>query len=239
MVGFTAPWDAWLHLDGAGPNAHVWGQLAVLLSHGGAMSIVTAFNVVLVAGIVCALLGAWLRTWGSATLSVGVMQDRQMRGDSVVAEGPYRYLRNPLYVGAWLNALAMSLLMPVSGAVFAVVGLVGFQMRLILGEEAFLREKLGVAYVEYCARVPRIVPLLRPSPTSQKRDVGHPDLDHAKVQWGRAALAEVFMWGAALSFAVAGWRYDAHLLIQCVLVWLGVSLVVKGLGVAAVEADPN
>ena len=45
-------------------------------------------------------LGAWLRTWGSATLSVGVMQDRQMRGDSVVAEGPYRCLRNPLYVGA-------------------------------------------------------------------------------------------------------------------------------------------
>jgi len=27
------------------------------------------------------------------------------------------------------------------------------------------------------------------------------------------------------SFAVLGWRYDATLLIQCVLVWLGVSLV--------------
>jgi uncharacterized membrane protein len=40
------------------------------------------------------------------------------------------------------------------------------------------------------------------------------------------------MWGMAGSFAVAGWRYDAHLLIQCLLVWVGVSLVVKGLGVA-------
>ena len=38
------------------------------------------------------------------------------------------------------------------------------------------------------------------------------------------------MWGVAGSFAVAGWRYNAALLIQCVLVSLGVSLVLRALG---------
>src|ERR1017187_4169193 len=51
LLGFVAPWDLVLHLDGVGPNgapgqlagwggnAHVWGLLAVLLSKGSAMSI--------------------------------------------------------------------------------------------------------------------------------------------------------------------------------------------------------
>jgi hypothetical protein len=37
------------------------------------------------------------------------------------------------------------------------------------------------------------------------------------------------MWGVAVTFAALGWRYDAHLLIQGVLVSLGASLVVKGM----------
>jgi protein-S-isoprenylcysteine O-methyltransferase Ste14 len=231
-LGFVAPWDIWLHLDGAGPNAHVWARLAVMLSRGGAldpnqqggwgprMSITAAFNAVLVAAIVCAAVGAWLRTWGSACVGVDVMSDQQMRGDAVVADGPYRYVRNPLYLGAWFNLLALTLLMRPSGAVFALVLVVLFQVRLIFGEEDFLRGKLGEAYAAYCAKVPRLLPALR-KPTSQNRDVGHPP------QWGRAALAEIFMWGVAASYAVAGWRYDANLLLRCVLVSLGVSLIVK------------
>jgi hypothetical protein len=57
-LGFTAPWDLVLQLDGSGPNSHVWGQLAVLLSRGGALSISAAFNLVLVVGIVCAVAAA-------------------------------------------------------------------------------------------------------------------------------------------------------------------------------------
>jgi protein-S-isoprenylcysteine O-methyltransferase Ste14 len=227
VLGFVAPWDFVLHLDGAGPNgagnAHVWGLLAVLLSQGGAMSIAAAFNLLLAVAIACALAGAWLRTWGSAYLGADVMRDTSMRSDGVVADGPYRYVRNPLYLGSWLNLLALALLMPASGAAFAIVMLIGFHLRLVLGEEAFLREKLGEPYAAYCAKVPRILPALR-KPRSQERDLGHP---LPKPRWGQAALAEIFMWGSAVSFAVLGWRYNATLLLQCVLVSLGVSLVVK------------
>src|SRR5580698_117550 len=96
-LGFWAPWNYWLHLDGTGPNAHVWGMLAVLISKTGVVGIATAFDVVLVAGIIWAVKGAWLRTWGSAYISVGVMRDKEFNGDRVMADGPYRYMRNPLY----------------------------------------------------------------------------------------------------------------------------------------------
>jgi protein-S-isoprenylcysteine O-methyltransferase Ste14 len=219
ILGFVAPWDFVLHLDGTGPNAHVWARLAIFLSRNGATTIGAAFNGLLIAGIVCAGLGAWMRTWGSAYLGVDVMRDGQMRGDRVVADGPYRYVRNPLYLGVLIHTLALALLMPASGAIFALVLVVIFQVRLIFGEEAFLREKLGEPYVEYCAKVPRLMPALRP------RVAG----SGARPQWVRAAVAEIFMWGVTASFAVLGWRYDATLLIQCVLVWLGVSLVAHAL----------
>jgi hypothetical protein len=149
------------------------------------------------------------------------MSDRQMRSDTVMAAGPYRYMRNPLYLGSWLNALALTLLMRPSGAVFTVVALVGFHLRLILAEEAHLRAKLGEPYAAYCAQVPRIVPSPGPRVAASE----------TLPQWGRAAAAEVYMGLSAAAFALLGWRYDRLLLLQSVLVSLGVALVVKGLGI--------
>jgi protein-S-isoprenylcysteine O-methyltransferase Ste14 len=199
VFGFVAPWNVEMHLDGTGPNAHLWGMLAALLSKTGIMSIQSAFNVVLGMGILCAVTGAWLRTWGSAYLGADVMSDATMRGEGVVADGPYRHLRNPLYLGAWVNTLAVALLMPASGAVFTIVLIVLFQMRA------------------YCARVPRLLPALRPRIAASG----------ARARWTQAVLAEIMMWGVTVSFAVLGWRYNAFLLTKCVLVWLGVSLVVR------------
>ncbi len=218
VLGFVAPWNAVLPLDGTGSNAHLWGVLAALLSKTAMMSIGPAFNVVLVVGILCAGIGAWLRTWGSAYLGTDVMRDTALRAEGVVADGPYRHLRNPLYLGAWIHTLALALLMPASGAVFTIVVLIGFQMRLILGEETFLAGKQGESYRAYCAQVPRLWPSFRPRISASG----------ARPRWAQAALAEIFMWGVTVSFAVLGWRYDAFLLTKCVLVWLGASLAVRG-----------
>lgn len=111
------------------------------MSKTGIMSIKSAFDVVLGVGILCAGAGAWLRTWGPAYLGTDVMRDTTMRGEGVVADGPYRHVRNPLYLGAWIHTLALALLMPASGAIFTIVLLVLFQMRLILAEESFLGGK--------------------------------------------------------------------------------------------------
>jgi hypothetical protein len=69
----------------------------------------------------------------------------------------------------------------------------------------------------YCALVPRLMPALQPRVAASG----------AHARWMQAALAEIMMWGMTASFAVLGWRYDAFLLTKCVLVWLGLSLVVR------------
>jgi protein-S-isoprenylcysteine O-methyltransferase Ste14 len=225
-LGFSAPWNYALHLDGTGPNTHVWGQLAVALSRVG-VNITVAFNVILAIGIFFAFAGAALRTWATANLGPEVMRGETLHGQALVANGPYRYIRNPLYLGLWFNAMALALLMPLSGAIFMLVLLVLFQLRLMLAEEVYLTAQLGPAYADYCARVPRIAPRLRVNIGANS----HPKDSLATARWGRAALAEIFLWGTAVSFAAVGWQYNAHLLIQCVLVSLGLALVAKGVAI--------
>jgi len=226
LLGFLAPWNWALHLDGRGPNAHTWGLLAVNLAKSSGLAINAAFNVVLAIAIVCAFAGAWLRTWGSAYIGAGVMLDHNLRGDAVVADGPYRYMRNPLYLGTMFNTLALSILMSATGAVFTIVAIALFQVRLILAEERFLTGKLGAPYVEYAKRVPRIVPALRPRVPASG----------ARGRWLEAVLAEIYQWGMAASYAAVGWMYNAGLLVQCVLISLGVSLVVRAFPVRTQKA---
>ena len=217
VLGFLAPWNYALHLDGAGPNTHLWGQLAIQLSRAG-MNISAAFNAILAIGIVLAFAGAALCTWASAYSGSQLLHGAAPASDTLVADGPYRLLRNPLTLGSWLNALALALLMPFTGAIFALVLLILFQLRWMLAEEAQLSARFGQAYVDYCARVPRLVPALRSGLASSG----------VRAHWGHAALAEIFLWGTAVSFAAFGWQYNAHLLIQCVLVSLGAALIARG-----------
>ena len=84
-----------------------------------------------------------------------------MKAGAVMADGPYRYVRNPLYLGVWFMVAAMAFLMPPTGALFAMTLLTVFLLRLILGEEAFLSAQLGEPYQAYLRAVPRLIPRLR------------------------------------------------------------------------------
>ena len=221
-LGFWAPWNGWLHLDPAGANAHTWGLLAVNLMQVG-LNISTAFQLLLWAAILCAFAGVALRTWGGAYLGAAVVQAPGMytaNADGMTGllqDGPFRYVRNPLYLGTFLHTLAVSLLMPRSGAILTLILISVLQIRLILAEEPFLTARLGAPYQAYCGLVPRLLPALRPR-VAARGVVPH---------WTQAALGESYMWGVALAFAVAGWRYNATLLLQCLIVSLGISLLLR------------
>ena len=107
-------------------------------------------------GALVAAIGAVLRVWGTAYLGYGVVHHGDMQGGAVMAAGPYRYVRNPLYLGGWFMILAISLLMPPSGALFMLVLITIHFLRLILGEEAFLSARQGEPYREYLRAVPRL-----------------------------------------------------------------------------------
>lgn len=222
VLGFVAPWNRWLHLD----TVRTWQWLAAWPARAGWLSFSASTNAVLAFGVVFALAGALLRTWGAAYLGSGVVKDTAMHGDRMVAAGPYRYMRNPLYLGTFLHTFALALLMLPSGALFTITAIGLVELRLMLAEEAFLTVKLGEPYRAYCAAVPRILPSLR----ARVPDSG------ARPSWGIGFLGEIYMWGVVLSFVAFGWRYNSMLIIQGVLVSLGVSLVARAFVPKPVEA---
>ncbi len=220
-LGFFAPWNYLLN-QGSGASdiwsgKAVWLPAALEIERAGWLSLTGASNLLLALGVLFALAGAALRTWGAAYLGAAVVKDGGMHGEAVVADGPYRHLRNPLYLGTFLHTFALALLMPASGAVFAIVAIGIEQLRLIGGEESFLEAKLGLRYLDYKARVPSLLPSIRARvPGSGMRPA-----------WGTAVLGEIYMWGVAVAFASVGTRYNAMLVTQGVLIALGVSLVAR------------
>ena len=215
-LSFYAPWNQLFHLD-ARPT---WVYLAVWAARGVFHAATIAL---LLLGTLLALAAASLRTWGSAYLGSGIVHASDLHGDQMVAAGPYRFVRNPLYLGTFLHTLVLALLMSPSGAIVCIVLVGVFQLRLIGAEEDFLTAQFGEPYVAYLATVPRLIPSLRP----RLRASSQP------ARWGTSFLGESYMWGTALTFGVAVYlaladgRYDTLLIIRGVIISLGVSLVVR------------
>jgi len=81
---------------------------------------------------------------------------------SLVANGPYRYVRNPMITGVATILAGQALFFRSWGiaielAVFVLVNALYFPFV----EEPGLRRRFGTEYEEYCARVPRWLPRVR------------------------------------------------------------------------------
>jgi protein-S-isoprenylcysteine O-methyltransferase Ste14 len=77
----------------------------------------------------------------------------------LVVTGLYRYVRNPIYVGAlsiflghflWFGYWAL--------LIYTVLAFIGVHSFIVLYEEPTLKRKFGAAYEEYLKRVPRWIP---------------------------------------------------------------------------------
>src|SRR5437762_991818 len=56
-------------------------------------------RIVILAGAFLAFLSAGLRTWAAAYLRTYIVHDTSQHSDALIADGPFRYTRNPLYFG--------------------------------------------------------------------------------------------------------------------------------------------
>jgi len=213
FLGFSAPWIELLHI---GTRTTAWLWLGFEL---GALGISSTAGIlaVTILTIIVAALAAAIRIWGTAYLGTSVVNNAEMKAGRVMADGPYRHVRNPLYIGSWFMVAAISVLMPASGAAFTMTLLSVFLLRLILGEEAFLAPRLGESYIAYKKAVPRLIP----SPWPRVAAGGQ------SPNWTRAFLYEITPMGVLVSFAALSWQYNAFLLSRAVLMCFGLSLVVR------------
>lgn len=216
VLGFWAPW---IDALGIGRRISLLEWLALETSRAGILSFAAATPVLIVLAALIAALGAVLRLWGTAYLGAATVQHLDMKAGALMADGPYRYVRNPLYLGLWLMVLALAFMMPPTGALVSLVLITLFEIRLILGEEAFLSAQFGEPYQAYLRSIPRIIPRMRsPLPRSG-----------AKPHWLLAIPAEIMPIGVFVTLAAFSWSYNNRLMGRAILVTFGISLVVRAL----------
>jgi protein-S-isoprenylcysteine O-methyltransferase Ste14 len=144
---------------------------------------------------------AWIRTWGGAYLRTEVVHDSALHTERLVADGPYRHVRNPLYVGNLLLATGMATLTSRTGAGVLILANLLIVVRLIGWEEAALAQTQGEAYRAFLAAVPRLWPSFRP-----RLPAG--DL---QAKWLQAFLGEAWMWCFAIDGFLFAWRLNSRL----------------------------
>lgn len=224
-VGFA--WSGFDHRNFARWLAQQWSGMRAPL---GPASIHHEAQAVLAVGAALVAAAAILRSWGAAYLMREVVFDANLRSERVVADGPYRYVRNPLYFGDMLLAAGLGVLASPWGWVIIFVGNLAFHTRLIMLEEPQLLHDQGERYRAYCQAVPRLWPALRPRlPASG-----------ARPQWLQALRGELFIWlfaAAILAEALTGRSRAASILMDAAVVVYVIDRVSNRLG--RKRADPN
>lgn len=144
----------------------------------------TFTRVVIAIGALLVFVAAAIRTWGAAYLKTDVVHDTAQHSEALVAGGPFRFTRNPLYLANLPMAAGIGTLASRSGFIFLVLANWIFVYRLIFREEEALRQSQGQSYLGYCQSVPRFWPALQPRVPS----------GNLKPQWRQAFAGETFVW---------------------------------------------
>ena len=90
--------------------------------------------------------------WGYVVLGA---QASQGLGGKLVTAGPYRYSRNPQYVGTIPAILGYAIICNSTLALVSAPLIAAFFILVPFAEESWCRENLGAAYEAYAAKVPR------------------------------------------------------------------------------------
>src|SRR5438309_2057770 len=147
--------------------------------------------------------GAVIRTWGEAYLRADVVHDSSVHTERLVADGPFRYTRNPLYFGLLVGVFGAAVLWSRTGWLVQMVLTIVFCYRLIFREEAELFRAQGENFLAYQGAVPRLVPALKPCvPASGAQPHWRESFAGQAVWWGFAAAQLAYAVTLRLSIAI-------------------------------------
>lgn len=108
-------------------------------------------------GLVVVALGLGLGFWGRVTMTrAGTNVNPGRPTTAVVASGPFRLTRNPLYIAVTLVYLGITLAINTWWGIVALVPVLLIMHRgVVLREERYLEGKFGESYRQYRTRVRR------------------------------------------------------------------------------------
>jgi protein-S-isoprenylcysteine O-methyltransferase Ste14 len=172
-------------------------------------------GIFLIAALVVGI-GAMIRTWAGAYIRANVLQDSKVRTEKLVADGPFRYTRNPLYLGILIGVFGAGVMCSLVGWAVQVGLAIVLVYRLILREEGELLNTHSDSFLAYCRTVPRLLPGFKPRTSASGARPHWREAFGVQLAWWGIALANV-TWAItlrpALAFAV-GWAGLAIFLIQ-------------------------
>ena len=144
--------------------------------------------ILIAAGVAVTAAGELIRLWGVRHIGA-ISRTRSQRLGPLVATGPFALIRNPLYVGNILIWVGFALSARLVWLAPLIVLLLGAEYHAIVRwEESLLVSRLGDAYRDYAARVPRWVPTLN------RRDRKDQDFSAISASSG----VQSFSWTATL-----------------------------------------
>ena len=119
----------------------------------------------LVIGFTIAMLGELIRFWGVSWAGSETRTTGSVGGTFLIINGPFAYVRNPLYVGNILIYLGLGVMSFAWFPYLQIVAILFFLLQyylIVKEEESYLREKFREDYKNYCENVPPFFPRLTP-----------------------------------------------------------------------------
>lgn len=118
-------------------------------------NVVNLRDPVVIVGLLLVAAGILIRTWAAGTLR---------KREVLVQDGPYKFIRHPLYLGSFLLTTGFFVLCGFTLTLILIVAPIFFAyVFAIHHEERFLADKFGEEWKVYSARVPGLIPWKIPS----------------------------------------------------------------------------
>lgn len=118
----------------------------------------------LIIGFLVSAFGEVLRIW-AVSYAGSETRTTKFGASVLVTQGPYAYVRNPLYLGNLLIYFGVSVMANSLFPILQVIGIGYFYLQyffIIREEEQFLQSKFKEKYEDYAASVNRFIPKLSP-----------------------------------------------------------------------------
>jgi protein-S-isoprenylcysteine O-methyltransferase Ste14 len=108
-------------------------------------------------GILIMIIGLIINAQGSLLLAKNKTTFKpHERPSTLIVEGPFRYSRNPVYLGGLILVLGISVLLgSITAFILPVIGFLIMEIHFIPIEEKKLKEAFGNKYLDYKTKVRR------------------------------------------------------------------------------------